>query len=159
MNHLNRPPAERANRRTAMAATKQLKALFAGVGILGILLFASQEALAHCDTMDGPVIREARQALEKGDITPVLKWVKKEAEPEIKEAFQKALAVRDKGPEAKDLADRYFFETLVRVHRAGEGAPYDGIKPAGTKVEPGVEAADKALESGSVDSLSRRRRT
>ncbi len=136
-----------------MAAAKKTRWFLVSVGILGILLFTSQDALAHCDTMDGPVIKEAKQALEKGDIAPVLKWVKKEAEPEITQAFQKAAAVRTKGPEAKELADTYFFETLVRVHRAGEGAPYDGIKPAGTTMEPGIEAADKALETGSVEDL------
>ncbi|HOD52304.1 MAG TPA: DUF6448 family protein [Candidatus Hydrogenedentes bacterium] len=136
-----------------MGATRNIRKLVASVGILGIFLFVSQDSLAHCDTMDGPVITDAKQALEKGDITPVLKWVKPDAEPEIRGAFQKSLTVRGKGPEAKALADAYFFETLVRVHRAGEGAPYDGIKPAGTAVEPGIEAADKALESGAADDL------
>jgi len=136
-----------------MAAIGKTRSILVVVGVAGVLLFVSRNAIAHCDTMDGPVITEAKQALEKGDITPVLKWVKKEAEPEIKAAFQKAVAVRSKGPEAKELADMYFFETLVRVHRAGEGAPYDGIKPAGTTIEPGIEAADKALETGSVEDL------
>jgi hypothetical protein len=107
---------------------------------------------AHCDTLDGPVVVTARQALEKGDITPVLKWVKKEDEKEIRAQFDKTLAVRKQGKEAKELADTYFFESLVRIHRAGEGAPYTGLKAAGT-VEPSVAAADKALESGSVDNL------
>lgn len=109
-------------------------------------------AVAHCDTLDGPVINTAKAALEKGDVTPVLKWVKKENEGEIRELFRKTLAVRGKGPEAKELADMYFFETLVRIHRAGEGAHYTGLKPAG-EVEPSVAAADKALESGSADDL------
>jgi len=106
---------------------------------------------AHCDTLDGPVVMTAKAALEKGDVTPVLKWVKKEDEKAIRELFKKTLVVRAKGPEAKDLADMYFFETLVRIHRAGEGAPYTGLKrePA----EPIIAAADKALESGSVDVL------
>jgi len=107
---------------------------------------------AHCDTLDGPVIISARAALEKDDVTPVLKWVKKSDEGQIRELFKKTLAVRGKGPEAKELADMYFFETLVRIHRAGEGAPYTGLKSAGT-VEPSVAAADKALESGSADNL------
>ena len=136
-----------------MAAAKNARYFLVLIGVAGVLLFVSRDAIAHCDTMDGPVITEAKQALEKGEITPVLKWVKNEAEPEIKAAFQKAVAVRSKGAEAKELADTYFFETLVRVHRAGEGAPYDGIKPAGTEVEPGIEAADKALATGSVDGL------
>jgi hypothetical protein len=107
---------------------------------------------AHCDTLDGPVIISAKAAFEKNDVTPVLKWVRKADEAEIQGLFTKALAARKQGKEAKELADMYFFETLVRIHRAGEGAPYTGLKPAGT-VEPSVAAADKALESGSADSL------
>jgi hypothetical protein len=107
---------------------------------------------AHCDTLDGPVVATARVALEKGDITPLLKWVRPEDEQEIKAAFDKTLAVRAKGPEAKELADMYFFETLVRIHRAGEGVPYTGLKP-GAAIDPAVALADKALESGNVDTL------
>jgi hypothetical protein len=113
---------------------------------------APDTAQAHCDTLDGPVVLTAKAALEKGDITPVLKWVKAENEAEIRAAFKKTLAVRSKGAEAKELADQYFFETLVRVHRAGEGAPFDGLKPAGT-VEPAVAAADQALATSKVDDL------
>jgi hypothetical protein len=108
---------------------------------------------AHCDTMDGPVVKTAKIALEKGDVTPVLKWVKEEYEPEIRAVFKRTLMVRDKGPEAKELADMYFFETLVRLHRAGEGAPYTGLKSAGTDVGHAVVLADKALEGGSVEDL------
>lgn len=107
---------------------------------------------AHCDTLDGPVVMTAKAALEKGDITPVLKWVKKEDEKEIRAQFDKTLEVRKQSKEARELADMYFFETLVRIHRAGEGAPYTGLKP-GEAVEPSVAAADKALETGSVDKL------
>lgn len=114
-------------------------------------LLAAGTALAHCDTMNGPVATAAKEALEKADVTPVLKWVKKENEQEIKTAFQKTLAVRAKGPEAKELADRYFFETLVRIHRAGEGAPYTGLKDE--PVEPIVAMSDKALETGSADEM------
>lgn len=115
---------------------------------LGIYSFAA----AHCDTLDGPVVQAARLALEKSDMTPVLKWVQVKDEKEIRVAFEKALAVRVKGAEAKELADMYFFETLVRIHRAGEGAPYTGLKP-GIAVDPAVALADKALASGSVDKL------
>lgn len=108
--------------------------------------------LAHCDTLDGPVVLTARAALEKGEVAPLLKWVRAADEREIKEAFARTLAVRAKGAEAKELADMYFFETLVRVHRAGEGAPYTGLKP-GAAMDPAVALADKALEDGSVDRL------
>lgn len=111
-------------------------------------------ARAHCDSLDGPVVLAARTALEQKDITPVLRWVKTDDESRIREAFDRALAVRQLGPEAKGLADTWFFETLVRVHRAGEGAPYTGLKPAGT-IMPAIQEADKALESGSVDKLAK----
>lgn len=119
--------------------------------IIIALLCVSSKAQAHCDTLDGPVVMAAKKALEKGNVTPVLKWVKKENEEEIRSLFKKTLAVRNKGPEAKELADMYFFETLVRLHRAGEGAPYTGLK--GEPVEPIIGEADKSLDRGSVDHL------
>lgn len=121
--------------------------------VLGIGLLLPGQAFAHCDTLDGPVVAEARSALAEGDVTPVLKWVRAEDEAEIRAAFEKTLAVRKLDPEARELADRYFFETLVRIHRAGEGAPYTGLKPGGT-VDPAVARADRALESGSVEKLA-----
>lgn len=111
-------------------------------------------ASAHCDSLDGPVVQDARVALEKGDPTPVLKWVRKEDEGRIREAFKETVAVRAKGNHARALADRYFFETLVRIHRAGEGEGFTGLKPVGS-VEPGISAADKALSSGSGKDLVR----
>lgn len=120
---------------------------------VGLLLVLTPGVVkAHCDTLDGPVVATAKAALEKADVTPVLKWVRKDDEAEIKDLFKKTLAVRGKGKEAKDLADMYFFEALVRIHRAGEGAPYTGLKPAG-QADPSIAAADKAIESGSADSL------
>jgi len=123
--------------------------------LAAILALVPVPARAHCDTLDGPVVQDARVAFEARDVTPVLKWVRAEKEAEIRAAFAQALAVRALGPEARALADQYFFETLVRVHREGEGAAYTGLKPAGTAVEPGIAAADAALESGSVDALVR----
>jgi hypothetical protein len=123
------------------------------VGVAVFLMTPIKKVFAHCDTLDGPVIEAAILALEKGDVTPVLKWVPKEHEQEIRDVFSRTLAVRAKGKAARQLADRFFFETLVRVHRAGEGAPYTGLKSAGT-VEPAVAAADKALQTASVDDLA-----
>ena len=119
---------------------------------MGFWLFIPYLAGAHCDTLEGPVVITAKKALEEGDVTPVLKWVKKEHEGEIRGLFKKTLAVRSKGPESKELADMYFFETLVRIHRAGEGAPYTGLK-LGEAVEPIIVEADKSLEDGSADDL------
>ncbi len=121
--------------------------------VLAILL-APQLTLAHCDTLDGPVVADARLALAKEDVTPVLKWLQAENEQEVRDVFVKTLAVRKLDPNAQELADTYFFETLVRVHRAGEGAPYTGLKAAGS-VEPVIAKADRALEQGAVDELAK----
>ena len=131
---------------------EHLRAALAGTTLAAALLL-SPSAFAHCDTMDGPVVQAAKVALEKKDITPVLMWIKKDDEAQIQAAFTKTLAVRAKGADARELADQFFFETLVRVHRAGEGAPFTGLKPAGTPVELPIAEADKALETGSVDKL------
>ena len=127
------------------------------IGVVAVIIWvvAPRSSRAHCDTLDGPVVKDARIALSKGDVTSLLKWVVKEDEKEIQTAFQKTLAVRKLNPEAKDLADMYFFETLVRIHRAAEGAPYTGLKSSVADLDPAVAAADKALESGSVDELAK----
>lgn len=122
--------------------------------LVGLLLPAL--AYPHCDTRDGPVVTDAKAALDKGDVTGVLKWVPKEGEAEVRAAFDKTQRVRGLSAEARDLADTYFFETLVRIHRAGEGAPYTGLKPAGTPLEPSIAAADAAVESGSVNDVVKR---
>lgn len=111
--------------------------------------------LAHCDTMDGPVVAAAKTALAGGDVTPVLKWVRPEDEAEIRAAFARAVEVRATGQFARELADLWFFETLVRVHRAGEGEPYTGLKPAGTPIEPSIILADGALATGDPSELVR----
>ena len=126
------------------------------VGTLSFVLIANGAAFAHCDTMDGPVVKDAQAALAKGDVTVVLRWVTKTSEDEIRQMFAKTLVVRAKGPEAKELADMYFFETLVRLHRAGEGFAYTGLKPAGTPVPPPVAKADEALAKGNVDALAKK---
>ena len=110
-------------------------------------------ALAHCDTLDGPVVAAARKALDSGNVNLVLLWVQKKDEADIRKHFEKTVAVRKAGGPAKELADMYFFETLVRIHRAGEGAGYTGLKPAG-KIEPPIAAADKALETGKLQEVA-----
>src|SRR5512133_1427283 len=125
-----------------MSLSRLLAAALA-VGALGW----STGAQAHCDSLDGPVVGQARTALETGNVKLVLGWVRQADEPEVRTAFEQAVAVRRAGGAARDLADRSFFETLVRVHRSGEGAPYTGLKPAG-HIEPAVAAADKPLPHG-----------
>jgi len=109
----------------------------------------------HCDSMDGPVVTAARRALEKEDINLILPYVKDNASAQTKLAFEKALRARKADPAARKVADLYFFETAVRLHRAGEGAPYTGLKPAGLDVGPVIPVAERAIESGSPDALIR----
>ncbi len=118
--------------------------------VAAALLAVPLSTRAHCDRLDGPVVMTARTALDTGKLAPVLAWVRAGDESEIRAAFQKAVAARKLGPDAKVVADTWFFETVVRVHRAGEGAPFTGLKPAGGDLGPAVPAADKALRTGDL---------
>jgi len=120
---------------------------------LALLITLPSKTAAHCDTMDGPVVSAARVALQKRDITPVLMWVKEQHEKEIRSAFDRTLSMRASGKEQQQLADNHFFETLVRLHREGEGEPYTGLKPAGSDIPAIVKASDEAIESGSVEEV------
>ncbi len=114
------------------------------------LLFGSQSAQAHCDSIDGPVASAAQKALDTGNVNLALPYAPVTAESEIAAAFAQSLKVRRLGSEAKALADRAFIETTVRLHRAGEGAAYTGLKPAGIDYGPAIPAADRAIESGDL---------
>lgn len=105
----------------------------------------------HCDSMDGPVVDAARRALDTGDVDLVLPFVPAWGEDEVREAFAKVMPLRD-GP-SQEVADLYFFETVVRVHRAGEGAPYTGLKPAGLSEGPVIPLAEEAIEKGDAGAL------
>lgn len=106
------------------------------------------DAQAHCDTADGPAVSDGRRALESGNVNLALKWVGPDAEAELTEVFDKVSAVRGLSAPAAEVADRLFLETLVRLHRMGEGIAFTGIRPSGTRVDPVVLAADRALELG-----------
>ncbi len=129
-------------------------ALFVLLAAVVMTVLPSASAYAHCDGMDGPVVKAAQEALAKSDVNLVLIWVRKNDEADIRRAFEQTVAVRTLSPRARELADLYFFETLVRIHRAGEGAPYTGLKPAGRDLGPAIPAADKALTSGDVAPLT-----
>lgn len=108
----------------------------------------------HCDSMDGPVVTAARQALEAGDVDLVLPFVHADGEKEVRDTFDRVVRARTLGPEARDTADLLFFETVVRIHRAGEGAPYTGLKPAGLSVGPVIPLAEQAVGADSPDALA-----
>jgi len=104
---------------------------------------------AHCDTAEGPAVKDGRKALETSNINYALKWIPADGEAELRDVFEKALKVRTLGAEAAELADRLFLETMVRIHRMGEGVGFTGIQPVGTQIDPVVKAADEAIAVGS----------
>jgi hypothetical protein len=108
----------------------------------------------HCDSLDGPVVNAARRALDAGNVDVVLPFVPEQGETEVKDVFQSTLRVREFGDEAREVADRLFFETVVRVHRAGEGAPYTGLKPGGLSFGPVIPLAETAVETGTTEAVS-----
>lgn len=120
------------------------------VDLIGLL--RPQAAKAHCDSTEGPVVTAARAALKAKDVTLILPYVQGAAEEELTAAFKHTLKVRALGPEAQELADRFFFETAVRLHRMGEGAAYTGLVE-GAVEDPALLAADAALETGDLESI------
>lgn len=107
----------------------------------------------HCDSMDGPVVTAAQRALAEGRVEMVLPYAPREGEDEIREAFAKVMSVREGDGPGREIADRWFFETVVRIHRAGEGAAFTGLKPAGLGHGPVIPVAQKAIETGDVQPL------
>ncbi|MCT8977995.1 DUF6448 family protein [Clostridium sp. CX1] len=133
--------------------TKAAKFIGRSLMALSIVAALPVMASAHCDTMEGPTISDAKKALESNNVNYALKWVQPENEKEITQVFEQAIKAKEVSAEAKDLADKKFFEELVKVHRAGEGAPFTGVKPVGTPIDEKVAAADKAIEIGNLSPL------
>ncbi|MDW7662557.1 MAG: DUF6448 family protein [Bacillota bacterium] len=121
--------------------------------IVGLNLAFPKKVSAHCDTMDGPTAIDGVKALETKNINYALKWVMPESEEELTNIFKLSLKVRHLNDDAKKLADRYFLENLVRIHRAGEGASFTGLKPTGVPIDEKVAAADKCIETGNITFL------
>ncbi|MGB4587647.1 MAG: DUF6448 family protein [Clostridiaceae bacterium] len=120
---------------------------------LFMLMVGPLMAGAHCDTMDGPTAKDGKKALESNNINYALKWILPQYEDELQSIFEKCIKVRTHSSEAKEIADRFFLESLVRFHRAGEGEPFEGLKPSGTPIDEKVAAADKSIEIGNLSPL------
>jgi hypothetical protein len=108
----------------------------------------------HCDSLDGPVVTAARQALDASDVDLVLPFVPEDSEAEVRTVFAAVLPVRSVSATAREVADRLFFETVVRIHRAGEGAPFTGLKPAGLDVGPVIPLAERAIATGTPEPVA-----
>lgn len=121
---------------------------------LTLVVLWPKRVSAHCDTMDGPTARDGVKALESADLAYALKWVTPEGEAELREVFKRALAARVLGAAAQEVADRWFLENLVRIHRAGEGEAFAGLQPAGVPIDERVSAADRSVEEGDLQPLA-----
>jgi hypothetical protein len=123
------------------------------LSILALWILSTNLAFAHCDTMDGPLIADARKAMGQNNVNYVLKWVSAANESEIRDAFNLVMKVKGLSHEAKELSEKYFYDTLVRIHRAGEGVLFTGVKPSGTPIDEKVLSADKSIETGNLTPL------
>jgi hypothetical protein len=131
--------------------------LFKGIAsvilVLMFTVFSASQAFAHCDSYDGPVIKDALKAFKQNNVSLVLKWVNAEHEQEIKSLFDKTVKIKKTSDkEISQIIETHFLETLVRLHREGEGEPYTGLKPAGS-VTPVIQMADASIENKSADVL------
>jgi hypothetical protein len=118
-----------------------------------LVIVAPGTIQAHCDSIGGPVATAALNALETGNVNLVLPYAPASAEPELTAAFNQASVIRTQNADAKAMADRYLMETAVRLHRAGENAPYTGLKPAETDFGPAIPVAERAIETGRIEPL------
>ena len=127
--------------------------IWSGLLLAAWLSLGAPAAWAHCDSVDGPVAKAVQNALETGNLNLVLPFSPPSAETELKATFAEARKVRQLDPDARKLADRLFLETAIRLHRAGEGAAFTGVKPAGIDYGPMIPAAERALETGDLQSI------
>ena len=117
------------------------------------MTFSTGVTLAHCDQMNGPLVKDAKRAISLDNVNIVLKWVPAANEAEVRDAFDQMMKVRQLSPDARELSEKSFFETIVRIHRAGEGVAFTGVKPEGTPIDEKVMAADKSIEAGNLSPL------
>lgn len=132
--------------------TNSLKKFTFIIGMFMFLFSLPQLSFAHCDSYDGPVIKDALKALKQNKVELVLKWVEPKYEKEITAKFNQTLKLSGNNKEVNKVLETHFLETLVRLHREGEGATYTGLKPAGS-MTPMVEMADHSLDTKSVDGV------
>lgn len=119
-----------------------------------VFMLTSISGFAHCDSYDGPVIKDALTALDNNNVELVLKWIDSHQEQEVIALFNKTYNLKDGDIEVYTIVEKHFLETLVRLHRETEGAPFTGLKPAGS-MTPMVEMADRSIEINSMDEVSK----
>ncbi|MEJ2194956.1 MAG: DUF6448 family protein [Ignavibacteriaceae bacterium] len=118
-----------------------------------LVLFTVSNLSAHCDGIDGPVVKSAQKSLEDNNVNYVLAWIKPEFEQEVKNVFSDVMSIRNQNEEIRKISDYYFFETVVRLHRLGEGEPYTGLKPVGREISPAIMTADLSIEHSEIKKI------
>lgn len=126
------------------------KTVITAIALLLALGLVITESYAHCDRKNGPVAKAAKEALKTGEFSKVVIWVGEDQEEELKKKFQQSRSVYQKEGASKALAKEYFMETAVRLHRATEGMPFTGLKPAKPAAKD-IQIAEKALRTGDLD--------
>lgn len=121
--------------------------------LVGMFLISYNSlAYAHCDSYDGPVIKDAQKAIATNNSDLILKWITPQQEKEVVSLFQKTVNLKNGDKEIYTIVEKHFLETLVRLHRETEGAPYTGLKPAGS-TKPIIQMADNSIDNKDVDHL------
>lgn len=116
------------------------------------LMLTSISGFAHCDSYDGPVIKDALTALDQNNVELVLKWIDPQQEEEIISLFHKTYNLKNEDEQVYAIVEKHFLETLVRLHRETEGAGFTGLKPAGS-MTPLVEMADNSIADNEVENV------
>src|SRR5690554_4589152 len=120
--------------------------------LAAMMLVFTVPTYAHCDSYDGPVIQDAMKALSEENVSFVMKWIESGHEAEITNLFNKTVNLKNGDAEIYGIVEKHFLETLVRYHRETEGAPFTGLKPAGSTA-PIVQMADNSIQDRDVKSL------
>ncbi|WP_417369971.1 DUF6448 family protein [Gelidibacter japonicus] len=115
-------------------------------------MLVSISGFAHCDSYDGPVIKDALKALDQNNVQLVLKWIEPQQEKEIIPLFHKTYSLKNEDKEVYAIVEKHFLETLVRLHREMEGASFTGLKPAGS-MTPLVEMVDNSIAENDVEKV------
>src|SRR5690554_2670234 len=116
------------------------------------LILTSISGFAHCDSYDGPVIKDALTALDQNNVELVLKWIDPQQEEEIISLFHKTYNLKNEDEQVYAIVEQHFLETLVRLHRETEGASFTGLKPSGSTT-PIVQMADNSIANQDVTTL------
>ena len=129
------------------------RALLSVAFVVALMMFGTQPAYAHCDSYDGPVIKDAKQALSSNNPKLVLKWISADQEKEVLDLFAKTYNLKKGDKEVYNIVEKHFLETLVRLHRETEGAPYTGLKDAGT-TKPIIKLTDMSIEKENLSAMT-----